>query len=101
MSTRGCIAVKRNQSPAVGTRVRTWRDSADRCATIYDTANNFACRTPFSITAAAVTNMLLYPVAILNRVISIFGVRNLTQDNILAAFEAETGERFVVQDVDI
>ena len=45
--------------------------------------------------------MLLYPVAILNRVISIFGVRNLTQDNILAAFEAETGERFVVQDVDI
>ena len=89
----------------MGKRVRTKSiqasDSAVRCATIYDTGNNLACRTPLSIIAAAVIYMLLYPVAVFNRVISISGVPNLTQDNILAALGTETGERFVVQDVDV
>ena len=45
--------------------------------------------------------MLCNPDAILNRAIFISGVRNLTQNAILAALEAETGNKFEIEHIDL
>ena len=70
-------------------------------ATIYGTGNNLACWTPLPVIATAVVNMLLNPKPILNRSILISGVTGLTQNAILAALEAETGEKFQITHVDV
>ncbi len=44
--------------------------------------------------------MLLNPDLILNRGILVSGVHNLTQNSILAALEAETGQNFAIKHVD-
>lgn len=45
--------------------------------------------------------MLRNPDAILNRAIFISGVRDLTQNAILAALEAETGNEFEIEHIDL
>ena len=45
--------------------------------------------------------MLLKPQTILNRAVFVSGVRNITQNNILAALEAELGTKFQVKHVDV
>lgn len=45
--------------------------------------------------------MLLNPTPILNRAVFVSGVRNLTQNTILAALEAELGTKFAVKRVDV
>ena len=45
--------------------------------------------------------MLHKPLANLNRGILISGVQNLTQNNLLAALEAEMGEKFSVDHIDV
>ncbi|KAL9026119.1 MAG: hypothetical protein Q9196_005166 [Gyalolechia fulgens] len=76
---------------------------ANRKGTIYGSGNNVACWTPLPMIAKAVHNMLLPSTVpqILNRAIYICGVRDVTQNNILAALEAETGSKFEVTHVDI
>lgn len=78
-------------------------DIANHKATIYGTGNNLACWTPLPIIAKAVHNMLLPTTLpqILNRAIYICGVKDVTQNNILAALEAETGSKFEVTHVDV
>lgn len=78
-------------------------DLANRKATIYGTGNNLAYWTPLPVIAKAVHNMLLPATLpnILNRAIFICGVKDVTQNNILAALEAETGSRFEVTQVDV
>jgi hypothetical protein len=76
-------------------------DIPNRKATIYGSGNNLSCWTPLSMIAVAVVNMLRNPSAILNRGIYISGVVDLTQNAILAALEAETGDKFAVQHVDL
>lgn len=51
--------------------------------------------------ARAVVNMLHNPSAIMNRGIYISGVTDLTQNAILAALEAETGDKFSMEHVDL
>ena len=72
-----------------------------RKATIYGTGNNLACWTPLPVVATAAANMLRKPDAIKNRAIFVSGVRDLTQNAILAALEAETGEKFEMEFVDV
>ncbi|KAL9123614.1 MAG: hypothetical protein Q9175_008323, partial [Cornicularia normoerica] len=76
-------------------------DIPARRASIYGTGNNLACWTPLPIIATAVANMLHKPLANLNRGILISGVQNLTQNNLLAALEAEMGEKFSVDYIDV
>ncbi|KAL8946082.1 MAG: hypothetical protein Q9222_007474 [Ikaeria aurantiellina] len=78
-------------------------DIINRKATIYGTGNNLACWTPLPTTVQAVHNMLLPQTLprIINRAISICGVKGVTQNSILEALEAETGYAFEVQHVDI
>ena len=76
-------------------------DIPARTATIYGSGNNLSCWTPLPVIATAVLNMLCNPVPILNRAIFISGVQNLTQNTILNALEAETGEKFNVQHDDV
>ena len=76
-------------------------DIEARKATIYGSGNNLSCWTPLPVAATAVVNMLRNPDAIENRGIFISGVRDLTQNNILTALEAETGDKFEVKHVDI
>ena len=70
-------------------------------ATIYGTGNNLACWTPLPVIATALVNVLRNPDPVLNQPIFICGVRGLTQNAILAALEAEMGEKFEVEYVDI
>lgn len=68
-------------------------DLVQRKATIYDTGNNLACWTPLPVVASAVVNMLRSPNPnILNRAVFICGVKNVTQNAILAALESEIGK---------
>ncbi|KAL9000749.1 MAG: hypothetical protein Q9188_005624 [Gyalolechia gomerana] len=78
-------------------------DIASRKGTIYGSGNNLACWTPLPMIAKAVHNMLLPSTLpqILNRAIYICGVEDVTQNNILAALEAEIGSKFEVTRVDI
>ncbi|KAL8698696.1 MAG: hypothetical protein Q9201_006431 [Fulgogasparrea decipioides] len=75
----------------------------NRTATIYGTGNNLACWTPLGTIVRAVHNMLLPATVpqIVNRAMFICGVKDVTQNNILAALEAETGSKFRVDHVDI
>jgi len=52
------------------------------------------------VVATAAVSMLLNPDLILNRGILVSGVHNLTQNSILAALEAETGQKFAIKHVD-
>ena len=70
-------------------------------ATIYGTGNNLTCWTPLPVAATAAVNMLRNPDTILNRAIFVCGVRDLTQNAMLAALEAETGEKFALEYVDV
>ncbi|MCJ1394249.1 hypothetical protein MMC18_007127 [Xylographa bjoerkii] len=70
-------------------------------ATIYGSGNNLACWTPLPVIALAVTNMLSNPLPIVNRGILICSVKGVTQNAILAALEAEMGETFEVEYVDV
>lgn len=80
-------------------------DLVQRKATIYDTGNNLACWTPLPVVASAVVNMLRSPnPKILNRAVFICGVKDVTQNAILAALESEIGKgeeegRFTVEHV--
>lgn len=75
-------------------------DIAQRKATIYDTGNNLSCWTPLPVVASAVVNMLRSPHPnILNRGVFVSGVKNVTQNAILAALESEIGEKFTVEQV--
>ncbi|GME26000.1 Isoflavone reductase family protein [Neofusicoccum parvum] len=76
-------------------------DIAARKATIYGTGNNLSCWTPLPFMATAARNMLRNPDAIKNRPIFVAGVRDNTQGAILEALEAELGEPFAVERVDI
>ena len=76
-------------------------DIPSRSATIYGTGNNLSCWTPLPVIATAVVNMLHNPDPIINRGVFISGVRNLTQNTILAALEAELGKKFTVKHVDV
>lgn len=68
-------------------------DLVQRKATIYDTGNNLACWTPLPVVASAVVNMLRSPdPKILNRAVFICGVKDVTQNAILAALESEIGK---------
>lgn len=68
-------------------------DLVQRKATIYDTGNNLACWTPLPVVASAVVNMLRSPNQnILNRAVFICGVKDVTQNAILAALESEIGK---------
>lgn len=69
-------------------------------AIIYGTGNNLSCWTPLPVVATAAVSMLLNPDLILNRGILDSGVHNLTQNSILAALEAETGQNFAIKHVD-
>src|SRR5205814_6542155 len=62
---------------------------------------SLSCWTPLPMMAIAVVNMLRSPDAILNRGIYVSGVLDLTQNAILAALEAETGDKFAVENVDL
>lgn len=76
-------------------------DIGRRRAKIYDTGNMLACWTPLPVVAAAVVNMLRSPRAnILNRGVFICGVKNVTQNAILAALESQLGgAKFAVERV--
>ncbi|KAL8771985.1 MAG: hypothetical protein Q9209_002650 [Squamulea sp. 1 TL-2023] len=78
-------------------------DIRNRTATIYGTGNNLACWTSLPTVAKAVRNMLLPSKVpkILNRAVFICGVKEVTQNNILAALEDETGSKFEVKHVDV
>ncbi|MCJ1455386.1 hypothetical protein MMC28_005741 [Mycoblastus sanguinarius] len=76
-------------------------DIPARKATIYGSGNNLSCWTPLPTIASAAVKMLQNPNTILNRAIFISGVRGLTQKAILAALEAETGQKFSVEHVDV
>lgn len=76
-------------------------DIPNRKAIIYGSGNNLSCWTPLPMIAVAVVNMLRDPSGILNRGIFISGVVDLTQNAILAALEAETGEKFAVEHADL
>ena len=76
-------------------------DIPARKAKIYGSGNNLSCWTPLPTIASAVVNMLRNPDFILNRGIFISGVRDLTQNAILAALEAETGDKFEVEHIDL
>ncbi|KAF9641289.1 NmrA-like protein [Lasiodiplodia theobromae] len=76
-------------------------DLAARKATIYGTGNNLTCWTPLPLIATALLNMLRAPDAIVNRPVFVCGVRDLTQNAILEALEAELGEKFSVEHADI
>jgi hypothetical protein len=76
-------------------------DIPNRKAKIYASGDNLSCWTPLPTIAVAVVNMLRNPSPILNRGIFISGVLGLTQNSILAALEAETGEKFSVEHVDV
>lgn len=76
-------------------------DIPARKAKIYGSGNNLSCWTPLPTIASAVVNMLRNPDVILNRGIFISGVRDLTQNAILAALEAETGDKFEVEHIDL
>lgn len=68
-------------------------DLVQRKATIYDTGNNLACWTPLPVVASAVVNMLRSPnPKIINRGVFICGVKDVTQNAILAALESEIGK---------
>lgn len=70
-------------------------DLHQRKATIYDTGNNLACWTPLPVVATAVVNMLRSPnnPKILNRAVFICGVKDVSQNAILAALESEIGKK--------
>jgi hypothetical protein len=76
-------------------------DISARKAKIYGSGNNLSCWTPLPVVASAAVNMLRNPDAILNRGIFVSGVRDLTQNAILTALEAETGDKFEVENVDL
>jgi hypothetical protein len=76
-------------------------DIPNRKAKIYGSGNNLSCWTPLPMIAVAVVNMLRNPSAIVNRGIYVSGVLDLTQNAILAALEAETGDKFSVEHVDL
>lgn len=56
---------------------------------------------PLSFVTAAVANMLHKPLPNFNRGILISRIQNLMPDNIYAALEAETVEKFGVEHVDV
>ena len=93
---------KSDRAPAVGLRkgVAGFNIPA-RKATIYGTGNNLACWTPLPVVATAAVNMLRKPDEIKNRAIFICGIYGLTQNTILAALEAETGDQFEREIVDV
>ena len=72
-----------------------------RTATIYGNGSNPSCWTPLPVMASAVVNMLQTPEPVLNRAIFICGVRDVTQNKLLEAVEAETGHKFAVEHVDL
>lgn len=74
---------------------------AARKATIYGAGINPSCWTPLPVVACTAATMLRNPEAILNRPIFICGVRNITQNNILAALEAELGDDFEAEYVNV
>ncbi|KAL7268471.1 hypothetical protein RUND412_008902 [Rhizina undulata] len=76
-------------------------DIPGRKAKIYGSGNNLSCWTPLPVAASAAVNMLRNPDTILNHGIFISGVRDLTQNAILAALEAVTGDKFEVERVDV
>jgi hypothetical protein len=76
-------------------------DIPNRKANIYGSGNNLSCWTPLPMIAVAVVNMLRNPSAIVNRGVYVSGVLDLTQNAILAALEAETGDKFSVEHVDL
>lgn len=76
-------------------------DIPNRKAKIYASGNNLSCWTLLPTIAVAVVNMLRNPSAIANRGIFVSGVLDLTQNAILAALEAETGDKFFVEHVDV
>jgi hypothetical protein len=76
-------------------------DIPNRKARIYGSGNNLSCWTPLSTIAVAVVNMFRNPSTILNRSIFVSGVLDLTQNAILVALEAETGDKFSVEYVDV
>lgn len=72
-----------------------------RKATVYGAGTNPSCWTPLPIVARVAVTMLQKPDIILNRPIFICGVRNITQNNILAALETELGVKFEVEHVNV
>lgn len=76
-------------------------DIPNRKAKIYGSGNNLSCWTSLPMIAVAVVSMLRNPSAIMNRGIYVSGVLDLTQNAILAALEAETGDKFSVEHVDL
>ncbi|EKG18759.1 NmrA-like protein, partial [Macrophomina phaseolina MS6] len=76
-------------------------DLASKKATIYGTGNNPICWTPLPFIATAVRNILRNPDAFINKPVFVSGVRDLTQNAILEGLEAEMGEKFEVERVDI
>lgn len=68
---------------------------------IYGSGNNLACWTPIPVIASAVMNMLRNPDTILKGPIFISGVRDLTQNAILDALEAEIGSKVEIEHIDL
>ena len=76
-------------------------DIPARKAKIFGSGNNLSCWTPVPVIATAAVNMLRNSDHILDRAIFVSGVEGLTQNSILAALEAETGDIFEVEHVDV
>lgn len=76
-------------------------DIRNRHARIYGTGENRLLWTSVSDMVLAAANMIRNPGPILNRPIFVCGVKDLTQNGILSAVEAELGEKFKVDHVDI
>jgi hypothetical protein len=76
-------------------------DIPNRHARIYGTGNNPLFWTPLPTMAHAAINMLLNPDPILNRVIYISPIPNLTQNALLAALENVLDTKFTVTNVDV
>ncbi len=73
----------------------------ERKATIYGTGKNIACWTPLPVVATAMVNALRNPIPTLNCAVFICGVRDLTQNSIMAALEAVIGAKFDEDYVDV
>ena len=74
---------------------------AEHKATIYGTGNNIACWTPLRMVATALVNALRNPDQTLNRAVFICGVRDLTQNSILAALETVMKVEFKKEYIDV
>ena len=73
----------------------------ERKAIIYGTGNNLACWTPLPLIATAVVNALRNPAPTLNRAVFVCGVRDLTQNSMLASLEKVIGVKFDREYVDV